>query len=69
MKTYPNKQRYYAILRSMSPQEKLLKSFELTELVRAANRAGMRNRNQHLSEQELEQLFLERQKACHNQTY
>ena len=69
MKTYPNKQRYYEILRSMSPQEKLLKSFELTEMVNAANRAGLRDRNPGLSEQELEQLFLERQKACHNQIY
>ena len=69
MKTYPNKQRYYEILRSMSPQEKLLKSFELTELVKAANRAGLRNRNPHLSEHDFEQLFLERQKACHNQIY
>jgi len=69
MKTYPNKQRYYAILRDMSPQEKLLKSFELTELARAANRAGVRNYNQHLSEHELEQLLSERQRACRNQTY
>jgi len=69
MKTYPNKQRYYEILRSMSPQEKLLKSFELTEFARAANKAGMRSRYQHLSEREFEQLFLERQKACHNQIY
>ena len=69
MKAHPNKQRYLAILRSMSPQEKLEKSFELTELANAAFKAGLKNRYPQLSEYELEQLYLEKRKECHNQSY
>jgi hypothetical protein len=32
MKTYPNKQRYHQILRTMSPQDRLMKAFELSEV-------------------------------------
>ena len=53
----------------MSPQEKLEKSFELTELSNAAFKAGLKARYPHLCEVELEQLYLEKRKACHNQTY
>ena len=69
MKTYPNKQQYHAILRRMSPQDKLLKSFELTELANAAFKTGLRNRYPELSEVELERLYREKRSACHNQSY
>ena len=54
---------------NMSPQEKLEKSFELTELANAANLAGLRQRYAHLSDDELGQLYRERRIACHNQMY
>ena len=69
MKAYPNKQQYHAILRSMSPQEKVEKSFELTELAYSAFRAGLKSRCPHLSDDELEQLYQEKRKTCHNQNY
>ena len=69
MKTYPNKQRYHEILRAMTPQEKLEKSFELTELANAAFKAGLKKRNPHLQESELELLYQEKLRACHNQNY
>ena len=69
MKTYPNKQRYQEILRGMSPQEKLEKSFELTELANSAHKAGLKNRYPSLTDEELEQLYLEKRKTCHNQNY
>jgi hypothetical protein len=69
MKTYPNKQRYHEILRSMSPQQKLEKVFELSELANSAFKAGLMSRYPHLSEDELEQLYQEKRKACHNQNY
>jgi len=69
MKTYPNKQRYHEILRGMSPQEKLQKSFELTDLVKAAQKAGIRKRYPQLCDHEIDRLMMERQKSWHNQTY
>ena len=69
MKTYPNKERYHEILRSMSPQEKIEKVFELSELANAAFKAGLKSRYPHLSEDELHELYIERRKVCHNQSY
>jgi len=53
----------------MSAQEKLEKSFELTELANTAFKAGLKNRYPNLTEDELERLYLEKRKACHNQNY
>ena len=69
MKTYPHKQRYHEILRNMTPQAKLEKAFELSDLANAAFRAGLKSRYPHLPEDELEQLYQEKLKACHNQNY
>ena len=69
IKTYPNKQRYHEILKSMSPQAKLEKSFELSDLANAAFKAGLKSRFPQLSEAELEQCYLEKLQACHNQNY
>jgi len=69
MKTYPNKQRYHEILRAMTPQQRLEKSFELTELANAAFKAGLAQRNPDLSPEELGALYVQRLIACHNQTY
>jgi hypothetical protein len=69
MKTYPNKERYYQILRGMSPQERLEKAFELSDLANDAFRAGLKNRYPDLSTDEFEQLYLEKLRACHNRNY
>ena len=69
MKTYTNKQRYHEILRGMSPQEKLEKSFELTDFANAAFKAGLVSRYPNLTEDELERLYLEKKKTWHNQNY
>jgi hypothetical protein len=69
MKTYPNKQRYHNILKVMTPQEKLEKSFDLTDFSNAAFKAGLRNRYPDLTDDELEQLYLEKLRSCHNRNY
>jgi len=53
----------------MSPQERLEKSFELTELANAAFKAGLKSRYPRLSDEELDRLYLTRLQACHNQNY
>jgi hypothetical protein len=69
MKTYPNKQRYHQILRAMSPQDRLMKAFELSELANSAFKAGLRNRFPELSSEELDRLYLEKRLQCHNRNY
>jgi len=53
----------------MSPQEKLEKSFELTDMANEAFRAGLKNRYPQLTEDQLEQLYIEKKAACHNRNY
>jgi hypothetical protein len=69
MKTYPNKERYYQILRGMSPQERLEKAFELSDLTHDLFKAGLKNRYPDLATDELKRLYLERLQACHNRNY
>ena len=69
MKTYPNKQRYHQILKTMSPEEKVIKVFELSELSNEAIKTGLRNRYKEMPDEEFHQLYLERRSKCHNQNY
>ncbi|MCL2827051.1 MAG: hypothetical protein FWD72_06580 [Eggerthellaceae bacterium] len=69
MKTYPNEQRYHDILRKMSPEEKLMKAFDLSDLANEAFKAGLRSRNPDMPENELERLYQEKLASCHNQNY
>ncbi len=51
----------------MSPQQKLEKVFELSEMTRELFRAGLKQRFPDLSPEELHKLYLERLALCHNQ--
>jgi hypothetical protein len=53
----------------MTPQQRLQKSFELTELPRNLFRQGLRKRFPGLSEDALHRLYLERLAKCHNRNY
>jgi hypothetical protein len=69
IKPRPHHKQYLQILRSMTPAQRLQKSFELTEHARQLLKDGLRRRHPDLAEQELHVLFLERLKRCHNQNY
>jgi hypothetical protein len=69
MKPFPNRERYLEILRNMTPQQKLERAFELTDFANAAFKAGLRNRKPGISEDDLDHLYLEKLRACHNQNY
>ena len=60
---------YLKILRSMSPEERLLKSFELTEFARSLFFHGLRKRFSDLTDEEVRQIYLERLGKCHNRNY
>ena len=52
-KSRPNHQLYLAALRRLTPEQRLLKAFELTELSRELFRAGLRQRFPEADEAEL----------------
>jgi hypothetical protein len=65
-KPRPNHALTISILRSMSPEAKLLKAFELSEFSRALFVHGLRKRFPDLSEEGFRKLLLERLSLCHN---
>ncbi len=69
MKERPNHRKYIQILRQMSPEERLLKAFELSESGKQLFIHGLRKRFPDLSEEEFRKLLLERLDKCHNRNY
>ncbi|TWT86096.1 hypothetical protein Pla100_62210 [Neorhodopirellula pilleata] len=48
------------IMRAMSGERKIAKSFELTEMTRQIMRAGIRDTHSHTSEDEIQQIYVAR---------
>ncbi len=69
IKPRPNHRLYIETLRRMSPEQRLRKSFELTEFSRELFRQGLAKRFPELSEDELNRLYLARLDKCHNRNY
>ena len=68
-KPRPNHRMYLAALRAMTPEQRLMKAFELSQLARELLRHGLRERFPASSESEIHQLYLQRLAACHNRNY
>jgi hypothetical protein len=68
-KPRPNHAAYLRVLRSMSPEARLRKAFELSAFARALFRTGLRHRFPLLTEPELERLVRDRLERCHNRNY
>ena len=65
-KPRPNQHLYLEALRRLTPEQRLLKAFELTELSRELFRAGLRQRFPEADEAELQRIYLKRLERCHN---
>ncbi len=63
-KPRPNHALYLEALRRLTPEQRLLKSFELTELTHELLRAGLRRRFPEADAAELQRLYLERLATC-----
>ena len=63
-KPRPNHRLYLEALRRLTPEQRLLKAFELTELSRELFRAGLRQRFPVADESELQRIYLERLAQC-----
>jgi hypothetical protein len=68
-KPRPNHRRYIEILRSMTPEQRLRKAFELSESSRALFVAGLRQRFPDATEEEFRRILFERLEKCHNRNY
>lgn len=69
VKSQPNRAEYLEVLRRMTPQERLQKAFELSEMAKQLFRDGLRRRFPDLSEEELKRIYMERLARCHNRNY
>ena len=69
IKPRPNHRRHLAILRALTPAQRLEKSFELTEFSRQLMKDGIRNRNPNATPEQLRKIFLDRLEKCHNRNY
>ena len=68
-KPRPNHRIYLEILRKMTPEQRLNKAFELSDMSKRLFKQGLRKANPDLSEEELHQLYLKRLELCHNRNY
>lgn len=68
-KPRPHRAMYLRVLRSLTPEQRLLKAFELGAAGRELLRAGLRLQNPDSSEEALHALELDRLARCHNRNY
>jgi len=68
-KPRPNHRMYIQMLRRMTPEQRLLKAFDLSEFARQLFAQGLRKRFPHLTEEEFRKLHLARLEKCHNRNY
>lgn len=63
-KSMPNRQRYMEALRRMSPEQRLAKAFELSEMSNDAARAGIEQMYPQATDRERHALLIERLERC-----
>ena len=68
-KPRPNHREYIQVLRRMTPEQRLAKAFELSELTKRLFREGLRKQFPELSEEDFHRLYLKRLAKCHNRNY
>jgi hypothetical protein len=69
LKPRPNHAKYIEVLRSMTPEQRLLKAMELSAMTKELFRQGLRKRFPDASEERLHEIYLERLELCHNRNY
>ena len=65
----PNGKIYLEVLRRMTPEQRLLKAFELSEFTRLLLLHDLRRRFPDASEEEFRKILLERLAKCFNLNY
>jgi hypothetical protein len=65
----PDRERYLEILRHMTPEQRLAKAMELSDLGKRLFLHGLRRRFPEMSEREIRQEYLRRSARWHNRNY
>ncbi|MBN2208577.1 MAG: hypothetical protein JW759_04710 [Candidatus Coatesbacteria bacterium] len=68
MKERPH-HKLYQMFRSMSPEARMLKCFELSDFVRELFLDGLRKRFPDKTEDEIKTIYFKRLEKCHNRNY
>jgi len=69
IKEQPNHKIYIQVLRRMSPEQRLLKAFELSEFANQLFIHGLHRRFPNLPTGEFKKILSERLERCHNRNY
>ncbi len=69
IKPRPNHKIYLKILRSMTPEQRLVKALELSDFSKQLFIHGLRSLHPDLPEGEFRKLLLRRLEKCHNSNY
>lgn len=68
-KKRPNNKIYIQALRRLTPEARLNKAFELTQMTRDLFFRGLHRRFPDLSDEAIKKVYLERLEKCHNRNY
>ena len=68
-KEHPNHRLYLQTLKHMTPEQRLLKAFELSALSKKLFLHGLKKRFPEKNEAEIKTIYLERIAQCHNRNY
>ena len=68
-KPRPNHAIYLQSLRNMTPEQRLLKAFELSDFAKELFWQGLKNQYPDRTDDELRPLYLKRLDLCHNRNY
>jgi hypothetical protein len=68
-KPRPNHRLYLEILRSMTPEQRLLKAFELSEFSKSLFVEGLRQRFPDATQEGFRRILFDRLEKCHNRDY
>ena len=69
IKPRPNHKQYIEVLRRMTPEQRVAKVFELSEMTKRLFLQGLRERFPDMDEERFHKLMLERLELCHNRNY
>jgi hypothetical protein len=60
---------YIQVLRRMTPEQRLKRAFELSEMTLRLFKQGLRERFPEMSDEDLHALYLKRLEKCHNRNW
>ena len=69
LKDRPNHRLYIEVLRRMTPEQRLLKTFELSSFANQLFVHGLRKRHPNASAAEFGRILRDRLNKCHNRNY